>query len=385
MTITGTNDAPVAQAIAAAASEDGPGVTLQADFADVDASDTHTFAVDTTATLGTVTNNGDGTFGYDPNGAFEALAEGETATDTFSYTVSDNNGGSSTRTATVTITGTNDAPVAQNATGAVQEDGQLTASGDLAAMDVDGDPLSFAIQGGGAGTYGALSVGTMGAWTYTLDNASPAVQSLGEGEVVLDAFTIDVSDDQGGTTAVEVAVTVTGAADVAPRAGVTVVQMTGQFQWGYTDWNAYSEYGNLNNETDLDHVSNILNNGYAFAPPASSGFDNVNGVYNAFSGPHTMLFDLEGDGTLVENFSFISSRSYGDATAFELEALNSGGEGVSIYSNTTGNMGVTTGDARAYHLDVADVFTDSVRMTISGSQLSLHEIVFNETLDHMLV
>ena len=42
------------------------------------------------------------------------LAPGETATDSFTYTVTDNNGLSSTKTATVTITGQNDAPVAVN-------------------------------------------------------------------------------------------------------------------------------------------------------------------------------------------------------------------------------------------------------------------------------
>ncbi|OZO45576.1 hypothetical protein CGU37_28745, partial [Pseudomonas fluorescens] len=49
-------------------------VTVAADFSDVDASDTHTFSVDTTGTVGQVTDNGDGTFTYDANGAFEALA-----------------------------------------------------------------------------------------------------------------------------------------------------------------------------------------------------------------------------------------------------------------------------------------------------------------------
>jgi VCBS repeat-containing protein len=45
--------------------------------------------LDATGTLGLVTNNGDGTFNYDPNGAFDALAEGETATDAFAYFVTD--------------------------------------------------------------------------------------------------------------------------------------------------------------------------------------------------------------------------------------------------------------------------------------------------------
>ena len=112
ITITGTNDAPAVNAVTGSASEDGPAVTLTADFSDVDAGDSHTFSVDATSTTGLVTDNGDGTFGYDPNGAFESLAVGETATDTFTYTVTDNNGASTTNTVTITIIGTNDAPIA---------------------------------------------------------------------------------------------------------------------------------------------------------------------------------------------------------------------------------------------------------------------------------
>ena len=61
--------------------------------------------VNTSSTTGLVTNNGNGTFNYDPNGQFEGLAAGETVTDRFSYTVSDGNGGSDTATVTVTING----------------------------------------------------------------------------------------------------------------------------------------------------------------------------------------------------------------------------------------------------------------------------------------
>ena len=69
--------------------------------------------VDTTGTLGTVTDNGDGTFDYDPNGAFEFLATGETATDSFTYTIEDGNGETDTATVTITITGVTDAPLVQ--------------------------------------------------------------------------------------------------------------------------------------------------------------------------------------------------------------------------------------------------------------------------------
>ncbi|QEL18583.1 beta strand repeat-containing protein [Limnoglobus roseus] len=58
----------------------------------------------------TVTLNADGTFTYDPNSAFESLAVGETATDSFTYRFTDANGVAQDATITLSILGTNDAP-----------------------------------------------------------------------------------------------------------------------------------------------------------------------------------------------------------------------------------------------------------------------------------
>lgn len=49
--------------------------------------------------------NADGTYTYDPNGAFVRLRRGESATDSFTYAVSDGHGGIATATVTVTIDG----------------------------------------------------------------------------------------------------------------------------------------------------------------------------------------------------------------------------------------------------------------------------------------
>ena len=112
ITVNGRNDAPVAVEVSGATSENALPILLAADFNDLDISDTHIFSVDTEATLGRVTNNLDSTFEYDPNGAFESLAAGETATDSFTYAVDDGNGGTGTASVVVTIVGQNDAPVA---------------------------------------------------------------------------------------------------------------------------------------------------------------------------------------------------------------------------------------------------------------------------------
>ena len=61
-----------------------------------------------------ITMNADGTFLYDPRNAdtLQALADGVIASDSFTYTVSDGQGGSSEGNVTIEVTGLNDAPVA---------------------------------------------------------------------------------------------------------------------------------------------------------------------------------------------------------------------------------------------------------------------------------
>ena len=73
ITITGQNDAPVAANLTGAVQEHGPATTVSAPYTDPDSGDTHSFSVDATGTLGKVTDNGNGPFSYDPNGAFASL------------------------------------------------------------------------------------------------------------------------------------------------------------------------------------------------------------------------------------------------------------------------------------------------------------------------
>jgi VCBS repeat-containing protein len=153
LTINGANDAPSAIAIADSVSEDGPAVTLTASFTDPDRDDTHSFSINTAGTKGNVINNNDGTFTYDPNGQFESLALGQTATDTFAYTVSDNHGASSTATASITVIGQNDAPVIQTGGGGDEATYWVRVNNSaittVQATDVDnGDVVAYSIVGG---------------------------------------------------------------------------------------------------------------------------------------------------------------------------------------------------------------------------------------------
>ena len=96
-------------------------LTITAVASDVDASDELTYSMDVTETIGSVVNNGDGTFSYSQDNQFTALAVGETAFDTFTYTVADGKGGTATETVTISIEGGNDAPIASELSASVFE------------------------------------------------------------------------------------------------------------------------------------------------------------------------------------------------------------------------------------------------------------------------
>ncbi len=201
ITITGQNDAPDAMDVEAVAFEDGPEITINADFEDVDLLDTHTFSVNASGTIGTVTNV-DGVFTYNPNGQFESLAVGQTATDTFTYTVTDNNGASSTESVTITITGQNDAPVAMS--DSITTDEQVPFSGTLVGSDVDNmDTLTFA-AGGTSPANGSVVIMPDGSFTYT-----PDVDYFGP-----DSFSFTVQDAAGASSEAMISITVNPVDDI---------------------------------------------------------------------------------------------------------------------------------------------------------------------------
>lgn len=206
--IRGTNDAPVAKNVKGAVGENGSAITITADFEDVDTSDTHSFLINTTGTKGSVVNNLDGTFSYSPNGKFKSLAVGQKATDTFKYTISDGHGGTASKTVTVTITGANDAPVAQNISGNVSEDGPAVV---LNANFTDVDTLdthTFTINT--TGTLGQVVNNNNGTFNY---NPNGQFEALATGQTATDTFTYTVDDGHGGTSTKTVTVTILGVTD----------------------------------------------------------------------------------------------------------------------------------------------------------------------------
>jgi VCBS repeat-containing protein len=253
VTIVGANDGPVAVNDAASATEAGgvnngtPGVNptgnVLTNDTDVDSGDTKTvsavagLAANVGAAVagayGSLTVNADGTYNYvlnNANGSVQALRQfSDTLTDSFTYTVKDSAGATSTAMLAVTIRGANDAPTAGNdfnAADPVVESGvnpgntpfagDGTATGNVLTNDTDvdaGDTKTVTTTGTFAGTFGSVTIAADGSYTYTLNNGLAATNALAQGEAAADVFSYTMRDAAGATSSATLTINVTGTND----------------------------------------------------------------------------------------------------------------------------------------------------------------------------
>lgn len=144
-----------------------------------------------------------GDFVFDPNGAFDYLASGERATDTFTYQIDDGNGGIDVATVTIAITGINDSPVVATNTGMTVNEGSVgnvLSSAMLNEGDVDdaGIGLRYTITDDvDNGTLSLSGFGTLGLGdTFTqadLDSGKVRYRH-DDSETTVDAFGFSLAD-----------------------------------------------------------------------------------------------------------------------------------------------------------------------------------------------
>ena len=246
-----------------------------------------------------------GTFSIDASGAWsytldntdpavQALGAGQSLPNE-SFTVTSIDG--TTHSVSVSITGTNDAPLAQDDSGSVTatqtlivaaSEGVIQSTSTPAGRDtdVDGDVLSITkvsagtgapstnVTGSGvtiAGTYGDLLLRSDGSYTYTASRAD----AVATGTQVNDVFTYQVSDGHGGFATAALTLQVNGAADTVTAAVPTTTALTatlglnGEY-YGYNDFNPGPTspnrrhaddgvYGNLDRAADVSAIVNGRN------------------------------------------------------------------------------------------------------------------------------
>ncbi|MCA9139121.1 MAG: tandem-95 repeat protein, partial [Planctomycetales bacterium] len=167
----------------------------------VDPSQTETFSVGGAR----VTLRPDGTFDYDPAGAFAELAEGETAIDTFTYVVLDDRGAESIATVSIEVIGVDDAPIAgtdgieKGFWTVASQKIEIPASSGVLVNDYDPDAASngtiLEASFDGFSQYGArVIVHADGSFSYDPTVSAAIAQLQADGIDVVDTFTYTIRE-----------------------------------------------------------------------------------------------------------------------------------------------------------------------------------------------
>ena len=281
-----------------------------------------------TGTYGQLTLQANGSYYYIANqAAADALDVGDVDYDYFNYTVTDGST-SDTGTISIKILGINDTPTAVNDTNTVGEDQRITilAAGDDALNDdtdpdahanlkitnishTNGNTESVTDNTGHAdgttivGTYGTLTIGSDGSYTYIADQA--AADALDNGESANDVFTYTISDGEGGTDTATITITINGADNE-----VVANTDTDAVDAGSTETVNVANAGLLSNDTDNGNPA--LNEGEAKVSAIRTGRENGTGkggtLGSELVGTYGTL-TLNADGTYTYTANTESSKS----------------------------------------------------------------------------
>ncbi len=368
VTVTGVNDAPIAVGDGALAAEDGDPVLINVRGNDADVDQGDTLVVVGLATSGLkgsaeISAGGSGVV-YTP---YQSLRAGQTGTDTFSYTVRDEAGASSTATVIVTVTGANDAPIAVANTAIVTEDATPTTIGVL-ANDTDADlgDSKRVISVNGDTLKGTVSVAANGSGVvYTVGNA---FQYLLTGESATETFSYTMADASGATSTSTVTVTVNGVTD-----GVRAI---GDNQVGVAEDGGAVRLNVLANDFN-DQVRND-----AFTVTAIDGSGTyAQPILGFFDGTHQLIGLAPGFARLLGEASIAADGQGIDYTP--LQSLNAGETGVDKFIYTmTGANGATSSNAVSITVtgvnDAPDAADDAANAQASATPITI-DVLANDT------
>ncbi|WP_183901076.1 VCBS domain-containing protein, partial [Rhizobium metallidurans] len=193
-------------------------------------------------------NSATGVFTITPGYKFDGLSEGEVATITVPFSVTDGDGDSKSAVYQLTVTGKNDAPVAVADAVSVNEDGAAAASTRATGVlgndtDVDsGDTAKLVVSAAGVGAnglltslsgdvglslqgkYGTLTINKDGTYSYSPDNGE--AQKLGEGAQASDVFTYTAKDTNGATSNATLTFNIIGQNDAPTVSGAVTANAT---------------------------------------------------------------------------------------------------------------------------------------------------------------
>lgn len=153
--------------------------------------------------------DGDGSVRFDPSGRFDSLAPGESALDSFGYTIADGHGVTARGLVTVAVQGVDDLPVATDDAAALTQNDPATPI-DVRANDADPDGGPGSIASVGEPEHGTTSIAGGGAEVAY----QPDPDYCTDGEA-LDSFSYSLNGGSTATATVTVACLTTVTTSVA--------------------------------------------------------------------------------------------------------------------------------------------------------------------------
>ncbi|MCV6611838.1 MAG: VCBS domain-containing protein, partial [Amphritea sp.] len=222
ITVTGTNDTPVAGSdVTASVNEGDAAISGQLTATDADDSASLSFSITTgsSAPAG-FTLNSDGSYSFNPqDSAYEGMDAGDTQVLTIPVTVTDEHGATDTQQIQITVTGTNDTPVAGFDVTASVNEGDAAISGQLTATDADDSAsLSFSITSGSSAPDG-FTLNADGSYSFNPQDSAYDSMSVGDSQTF--TIPVTVTDEYGATDTQQIQITVTGTNDAPTAISIT--------------------------------------------------------------------------------------------------------------------------------------------------------------------
>ena len=372
--VTGTNDVPVIDladsTVTGAATEatdnaepGDPDLTAAGElkFIDVDADGTHTVNVTPsfgvagilTAAITTPAVGATGTVSWDytvPEGSFDYLTTGETATEVFRVTVTDDQGTTAFQDITVTITGTNDSPIAVADVSSTSENTVKTI--DVIANDTDVDNATASLSLTAASV--APGQGTVSIVGNQIQyNPGTDFESLAVGQHAVVQISYTVTDPGGLTSVSTVDVTVNGSNDVPLVAGPIAVAPVTEDS-GSLAIDLLTGASDIDDGTNLDTASVAVTSDDGHI--VSFSIDNDTGQLTINSSQFGYLDDgeqvalsvtynvVDGDGGSVPNTASVVVTGANDAPRFVTTGVTITNENFESGANGWSDTTVTTVD-----------------------------------------
>jgi VCBS repeat-containing protein len=328
ITVTPVNDAPIAVADSATVAEGATAsINLATNDTDSDGTiDLTSIVITQNPANGSVTVNNNGTVSYTHNGS-------NTTTDSFQYTIKDNNGATSNvATVSITITAVNDAPVAVADSSTVAEGGTISIN--LATNDTDSDgtidltsimitqnPANGSITVNNDGTVSYTHNGsntTSDSFQYTIEDNTGAVSNVATVSITVTPVNdapVAVADNstvaEGGTISINLATNDTdsdGTIDLTsivitqnPANGSVTVNNNGTVSYTHNGSNTTTDSFQYTIKDNLGSTSNVTTVSITITPVNDAPIAAADSATVAEGG--TILIDLadndtDSDGTL---------------------------------------------------------------------------------------